>query len=196
MIRKLVLCGAAIGTLALGSTAMAGTFPGYGTDPGGPGFIITLNPDGTATVAATAESPNYDGVEDAYVGVINNSGHTVNSVNLSAPSANDIFGFDSDGIDTYGAPTNAMDTTGYGGPDGYFTGITSAGGTDSGTVNFIGGIADGGQDYFSLEGALTATSFTATPGAVPEPATWAMMLLGFFGMGTMLRQRSKIAAYA
>lgn len=36
---------------------------------------------------------------------------------------------------------------------------------------------------------------TTTPvvpvGAVPEPATWAMMVLGFFGMGTLLRRRHR-----
>ena len=36
---------------------------------------------------------------------------------------------------------------------------------------------------------------TTTPvvpvGAVPEPATWATMLLGFFGMGALLRRRSR-----
>lgn len=32
--------------------------------------------------------------------------------------------------------------------------------------------------------------------AVPEPSTWAMMLLGFFGVGVALRRRRKTAAYA
>jgi hypothetical protein len=27
------------------------------------------------------------------------------------------------------------------------------------------------------------------PSAIPEPASWAMMLIGFFGLGTMLRRR-------
>lgn len=32
--------------------------------------------------------------------------------------------------------------------------------------------------------------------AVPEPATWAMMLLGFFGLGAMLRSRPKFGTVA
>lgn len=33
-------------------------------------------------------------------------------------------------------------------------------------------------------------------GGVPEPATWGMMLLGFFGLGAMVRRRSTTAAAA
>ena len=33
----------------------------------------------------------------------------------------------------------------------------------------------------------------AVPSAVPEPATWAMMLLGFGGMGVALRRRRRVA---
>lgn len=45
-------------------------------------------------------------------------------------------------------------------------------------------------------------TFTITPsamGAVPEPATWAMMLVGFGGIGFAMRRRSKVrttVAYA
>ncbi len=38
-----------------------------------------------------------------------------------------------------------------------------------------------------------ASPFAATP-AVPEPATWAMMLLGFGAIGGALRGRQKVAA--
>jgi hypothetical protein len=34
------------------------------------------------------------------------------------------------------------------------------------------------------------------PIGVPEPATWAMMLTGFFGMGSVLRRNRKLAAVA
>ncbi|MGH7016430.1 MAG: PEPxxWA-CTERM sorting domain-containing protein [Caulobacteraceae bacterium] len=33
------------------------------------------------------------------------------------------------------------------------------------------------------------SEITAVPSAVPEPATWAMMLVGFFGLGGVLRSR-------
>jgi len=54
----------------------------------------------------------------------------------------------------------------------------------------------------TTQGALTFTSvrdvsFVAAPGptaAVPEPAAWALMILGFAGAGVMLRRRAWIPA--
>jgi hypothetical protein len=56
----------------------------------------------------------------------------------------------------------------------------------------------GTQFFFAANTGLTASSFrvgsvtvnTATP-AVPEPATWAMMVLGFMAMGSVLRRKSQ-----
>lgn len=55
-----------------------------------------------------------------------------------------------------------------------------------------------GLSSFSFTGPLqidnvVVNSAAATP-AVPEPATWAMMLLGFGAMGGALRRRSQVAA--
>jgi len=36
-------------------------------------------------------------------------------------------------------------------------------------------------------------SYDPAPGAVPEVSTWAMMLLGFGGLGAMLRRRRRDA---
>jgi hypothetical protein len=38
-------------------------------------------------------------------------------------------------------------------------------------------------DEVSLDGTVTYTFTPTVPGAVPEPSTWAMMLLGFAGLG-------------
>ena len=44
--------------------------------------------------------------------------------------------------------------------------------------------------YFLLDNI----SVTAVNGAVPEPATWAMMLIGFGAIGASMRRRSKLTA--
>jgi hypothetical protein len=200
--KKYLACGAACAAL-LGTTAVhAAAFPGIGSNTAGPALIITLNPNGTATIAAGPSSGPYDNSEDTYIGVVNNSGHTVSSINIH--SSQDIFGFDGDGIDAsqfLDIAHNAQDSTGYGGPNGFFTNITSVGGVNSGTVNWIGGIANGGQDFFSLEEPLSAADFQGATGGikvggVPEPATWAMMLVGFFGLGGMMRAKRRAAALA
>jgi hypothetical protein len=43
-------------------------------------------------------------------------------------------------------------------------------------------------DYVEANGAPSVLEFAATPG-VPEPATWATMLVGLFGLGAVLRSR-------
>lgn len=44
-----------------------------------------------------------------------------------------------------------------------------------------------------IRGQLSMTTLTS---AVPEPATWAMMIVGFFGAGTMIRTTRRQAAFA
>jgi hypothetical protein len=41
------------------------------------------------------------------------------------------------------------------------------------------------------QAAVTSAIGVGTPGAVPEPATWAMMLLGFGGIGMAMRRGRK-----
>lgn len=53
-----------------------------------------------------------------------------------------------------------------------------------------------GSNAFNL---TTGMSFSAATGAVPEPATWAMMLLGMGMVGGAMRRKSKVTtkvAYA
>ncbi len=114
------------------------------------GTIITITPQLGAVITTTGQGP-YEGADDTLVGVVNNS--TVPIKSLVLLSQFNIFGFDGDGINIYGAPGNAMDNTGYGGPNAYFTNINAA--TTMGTVNFIVPVAPkGGTTYFSLENAL------------------------------------------
>ena len=218
--------GAAALVLTLGSASASQTFPGIGDDSAGytgtgatgldgPALIITLNPGGTGTIT---NGPNagipYDGVEDTYIGLVNSSGQTVNSVLLSAPHSVGIFGFDGDGIaggsyctnntstpggcgttTTYGTP-NASDTDGYGGPIGYFTNINTGGSTDFGTLNLIGGLIDGGYTWFSLEEPLDAVSFTAQAGSTPLPGTLPLFVGGLGMIGGLLARKKRKAVVA
>lgn len=116
----------------------------------------TVLSDPKATTAADPTPGTYDGADDTLIGVINSTTSPISSLPLSS-STEDIMGFDGDGIcenpnDTSGLPglpasdcadVNTIDTTGYGGPDSYFTGISPD--EMSGTVNFIKPLAPGGQ---------------------------------------------------
>lgn len=89
--------------------------------------------------------------------------------------------------------------------------------TDTGATNTISLANTNGSNWFDIIGApgqtFTSASFTSAnggfdsfrqlrltlgeAGAVPEPATWAMMLLGFGAIGmTMRRRNSRIAQLA
>jgi hypothetical protein len=182
--RKLLLIGVAAIAMTTGGAAYAAPFPGPGINdnPLGPEDIITFNADGSIVTALnpvyTTDPGPYDGSDDTYIGVINNGSSPITSFHLS--SSQDIGGFDSDGIDTYGAPSNSTDTTGYGGPNAFYTNNTGT----AVTVNFLTPIATGGgTSYFSLEEPVSLTAPPVVTPGTPEASTWVMMVAGFAGMG-------------
>jgi hypothetical protein len=132
-------------------------------------FLIVFNADGTSSVYQDKSVPVYDGVEDTLIGALNNSSSSVANTHLTSTML--AFAFDGDGIDTYlSGVGNKTDTTGYGGPIGFFTGV--AANLMSGNVNFVGGLASGASTYFSLEEDLS--SGTLIVGSAPEPASIVM----------------------
>ena len=50
------------------------------------------------------------------------------------------------------------------------------------------------NDFVIDDISFTGPAVTPPTSGVPEPATWAMMMLGFGAMGGMLRRRSKVVA--
>jgi hypothetical protein len=156
-------------------------------------LFITLNP-GNAVALAAGPQTNYDGADDTLIGVTNNTGGTVTSIHLTTAGGQPIFAFDQDGIATYVPPS--VDASGYAGPGTMFANIV---GNTVGDVVFIGGLANGASVYFSLEDQVNVASFAGggiTVGGVPEPSTWAMMLLGFVGLGFAFRQSRRKASFA
>jgi hypothetical protein len=174
---KYLVAGAAIAFL--GGTTCASAFPAFGTNPSAD-VVITFAANGSISTVDNGYGP-YDGSDDSYVGIVNNSKNPINKIALTSAAC--IGCFDHDGISspTYGAAGNASDTTGYGGPQTFFTNNLGA----SLTANFIGGIASGSTGYFSLESPPSAINLTVS--GAPEPAAWALMMAGVGAIGAALR---------
>lgn len=216
---------AALALVVLGSPASAfttGGFHGIGQDAG-PGYIITINADGSTTVTNNHLASYDTGGDDTYIGVVNNSGFSLTSVTLS--SSQPIFGFDGDGITNGGSslvtgalpfgvdnggvafaePAHSVPgfSTGvgrdYAGPNMWFSVVN----VNLGTVHFeAGGVdANGGTAYFGLEDDINAANGTLNVGNItttPEPASLALIGLGSLGMAgyTWRRRRQGIIKLA
>ena len=147
--------------------AAGSTFPGINDNPLGPALIVKIGPGGSVTTTNNGTGP-YDGIEDTYVGVVNQAGSGTTIRKLTLTSKADIFGFDGDGIQsftatppfTYTVPSTAppaYSVTGYEGPGTFFTNISFSSSTsiNSGIVHFDDGLGHGllpgKQAFFSLE---------------------------------------------
>jgi hypothetical protein len=179
------LCGGAFavaGSICPGATTGT-TFP-HPPDPTATGcnVVITIAAGGSISVAVTDSTP-YENSEDVLVGVKNNSGAAVGSLNLTSTTG--AFGFDGDGICTFTFPgssyCNASQMSGvdpgdYAGPGVTFTNIANGG--NNGTVNFNPAVAaNGGTGYFSLEGLPSSSLVVTTGGGGGTPAPPSLVLL-------------------
>jgi len=163
---SLALAMAVVGIAAILTASTAGAAPtpfsqcpAIGADTKC-GTLITINPDGSATVTTSGQPP-YDLSEDTLIGVQNNSSRTLANLPLKGTTAP--FGFDGDGLCTAsGAPAGCpFGPTGYEGPHTSFSNISTD--LNSGTVNFTGGLAPTKSAYFSLEGDVGANLHVGPP---------------------------------
>jgi uncharacterized repeat protein (TIGR01451 family)/fimbrial isopeptide formation D2 family protein len=136
-------------------------------------ILITLNADGSITTTFPNPSPSYDqGLDDNLIGVVNNTSKVITALQLTSATV-PIFGLEDDGVCglpgwTFSAlgpnPNCAIATDPHlYGPAGINYTIFNA---NSGIVNFgNGGIAPGGNAFFSLEGGnLTKIVAVVVPG--------------------------------
>ena len=141
--------------------------------------LVVVNADSTVVVKVDPAAPpdGYDGVEDTLIGLQNNSGHSISSINLASPAAT-IFSFDSDGLcdppDWPSAPavtpsncpgTQGFGPTGYEGPNNTFTNVSPN--QLTGTVQFTSPIRPGSSAYWGLEEALQAGQLLSGVGGAP-----------------------------
>lgn len=66
----------------------------------------------------------------------------------------------------------------------------------AGSYTFEAGVRDAQDPDSEFSSRLLLDNVSATAGAVPEPQAWSLMILGFFGMGGLLRTRRTGAALA
>lgn len=152
--------------------------------------VYRFNLDGSVDTLVDPTIPSTDGIEDTLIGVLNISGHTINSLTLDGGSIN-IFGFDGEGGSTVLNPGSGPGDTYFGNyfaSNGSLIGITTFSGINAlgnqGTINFAG-LTNGGHGWFVLEEQINFSA-PPTPSAVPLPgAVWLFgtALAGFAGFG-------------
>jgi hypothetical protein len=197
MFRRVVTAGVAMAVLAVAMTLAS--LPTRATD-GGPMFpqcpaigadtgcqiLLTIGPGGAVNVQTDPNQGAYDGIEDALVGVLNNSGKAVTSLALSGSGG--IFGFDGDGLCAFdaNAPEGCFGPTGYEGPGTSFTFSD----VNTGSVNFAApGLASGASAYFSLEGTPYAVTQACTNSCTvtdSAPGVSVTVTVNFNGSGTVM----------
>jgi hypothetical protein len=153
--------------------------------------LITFNANNSITTTTPNGATSYDnGGDDILVGIINNTKKPISSVTLTGTTVP--FGFDGDGAcdPTWtfagGNPCGAT-TSGYGHDGVTFSGISPD--LSTGTVDFAGGIAPGGSNWFSLEGPVSLNLKV-----VPEPGTLLLFALGAGLLGTIRSVTRKIGS--
>jgi hypothetical protein len=127
---------------------------------------------GSGSISTTVDMTGFGGAADLDIDSV-----VINGVTLASELLKDINGVQcfTEGVGTCGATEQFSASN-----------VPITGGQLNTIV--VTGISRGNGSY--------GGNLTFTPTAVPEPATWAMMLLGFAGIGWQLRRKRSNAALA
>ena len=154
-----------------GSVDLIGDY--WQAPPAGGGSVdLDGNSPGGVSQAFTAPKGEYE--LSFYLSGNPDGGDGVKTVEVSVGDVDKTFTFDNTGVTTRGAMGYQLETV------KFFTG-----GSD--TLSFKS--LDVGSPYGPVIGQVSV-------GAVPEPATWAMMLMGFGGLGAAMRSSRRRMALA
>ena len=162
--RLILLCGIALSSVALSVPANAQA------------LLFDLSGSRTATFTLNTSTPSSfttDGIGDQifFNNIAGTFGGTAGTANIS---------FGTNLVADLNIQSASLGFTQLIGPVDLFTGPASNPTFNTGTFNLSGGFT---------AGAATLTITRAAVAAVPEPGTWAMMLIGFGAMGVSLRRR-------
>ena len=154
---------------------------GNGPDGGGPdNFLIYLN--GAVSPAYTINVANYTSGSNSqsYNGNLSQSGPGNSYAPLTGAVARGTLGY---GTGPFGDSTYNVS---FALPDAALTSIRFVGATNEAAIDFTGQTTNGNEAY-GIDNVVLSGQRLA--GSVPEPASWAMMLLGFGSLGAAMRRK-------
>jgi len=194
--RKIFHISLAAAAIAIGSTAanavvvVTAPSPAVYTPPSTGGFIGIVNPDAGATLPTSTTAIN-DTFTFSILGSPGLTNAQVSSILLQGVQNITFSSVSLDGnAFTLTSPVGAAQQWSCCGVDGLSPVLLDVG---SHSINLMGTLT--GQFAGSYAGTINIQAIVPDQhGAVPEPTTWAMMLLGFGGVGLAMRRRRRIAA--
>ena len=178
----------ALSGLSGGSSWDRGAYTISSTDGSSRGIDSGYIPSGDAIGIDPYSPASSSGLTFTFDTPINAFGLEIGDWATCCYTSNLYIAFDGGSVNLVASANDALDNPGYAANLGFlnFIGAIDTSSTFS-KVTFYG---DGFGEYLVAGGTIRyATLDIGSVGGVPEPATWAMMIIGFGGAGAMLRRR-------